>query len=517
MSEKPNEKTDSQPVVKKIRFGLRFKFFLTIILLISFVLVTMSSVMIRRDSTMLENQVINSVSRELSHLHNTAQESIGVDELVLSTALNDLKTLDYLVYVFVLDARGDVLQYFDKRAERIIGAPLEDNVARDIEARKNSPDEKIVEYPDPLDSGGDIYDFSRSVLNPVNNRGIGFVIIGLSDSIIRSEIFDSIKIISLISLLFFALSVVGAIILSGTTIKPIKQLSEGVMIIGSGNLDYEIKVNSSDEIGALAQEFNIMTAQIKTAKNKEIENKLMEEQLAMAKDIQEGLNPMGYYHKDGVQIKGYTRALQGVGGDYFDYIEIDENRVGALISDVSGKGIPASLVMVMIRTVFMSYITRPDIDCAGVVTAINNSLSTDFAIDKFATLFFFIYDRKTGELAFSNAGHGPLYCYRAKQGVLTSTKLDGMPIGIMDSVDYVQAKVKIEPDDMVIMFTDGISEMRNAAREEYGLERIGKMVCDKHNLSAEEFVDNLITDVDKFKGEMNAIDDMTLLVFKREF
>ena len=98
-----------------------------------------------------------------------------------------------------------------------------------------------------------------------------------------------------------------------------------------------------------------------------VESRVMEEQLELAKEIQEGLNPMGFYDKDGIQIKGFTRAAKGVGGDYFDYIDIDKNRVGALISDVSGKGVPASLVMVMIRTVFVSYISRKDVQCASVV------------------------------------------------------------------------------------------------------------------------------------------------------
>ena len=516
MSEKIIEQTESEKVTKKRRFGLRFKFFITIMLLVSVILITMSVILIGREITTLERQVLNSVSRELNHLKSTAQESIDVDELALSTSLADLQTLEYLSYAFVLDVDGNIIQYFDVRGERNIGEPLVDNVDRELKARKDSTEEKRIEYDDPTSRGGDIYDFSQAVLNPVNDRGIGFVIIGLSDSIITSEIAASIAIIVITSLLFFAFSVFGAILLSGATIRPIKELTKGVAIIGSGNLDHRIEVKSSDEIGELAERFNMMTEQIKEAKEKEIENKIMEEQLAMAKDIQEGLNPMGYYNKGGIQLKGYTRALQGVGGDYFDYIDIDEHRVGALISDVSGKGVPASLVMVMIRTVFTSYITRTDIDCAGVVTAINNSLSADFAIDKFATLFFFIYDRKTEELAFSNAGHGPLYCYRSSKGVMTSTKLDGMPIGIMEAVEYSQARVKLEPGDMIIMYTDGISEMRNSEKEEYGLERINQMVLDKHNLSAEEFVEQLVTDVDKFKGEMSAHDDMTVLVFKRE-
>jgi sigma-B regulation protein RsbU (phosphoserine phosphatase) len=299
-------------------------------------------------------------------------------------------------------------------------------------------------------------------------------------------------------------------------IRPIKKISYGASVIGKGDFSYRIDVKSSDELGMLAAEFNQMTEMIQDSKEKEIETRIMNEQLEIARDIQEGLNPMGYYNKKGIQIKGSTKAAKGVGGDYFDYIDIDEDRVCALISDVSGKGVPASLVMVMIRTVFTSYVTRKDIDCASVVKAINDSLSADFAIDKFATLIFLIYNRATGELAFSNAGHGPLFCYRADRKVCTRTTLDGVPIGIMEEVDYKQAKIKFNPGDMVVLYTDGITEMRNEHREEYGLERVHKLMLEHNELNANDFLDLLINDVEIFRGETPPHDDTTALVFKRE-
>jgi nitrogen fixation/metabolism regulation signal transduction histidine kinase len=116
----------------------------------------------------------------------------------------------------------------------------------------------------------------------------------------------------LISLGFLGLSIIGSIILSSITIKPIRKLSYGAAVIGKGDLDYRIEIDRSDELGMLASEFNEMTAQIKEAKNKEIENRIMEEQLEMARDIQEGLNPMGYYHKNGIQLKGLPRPQRAL-------------------------------------------------------------------------------------------------------------------------------------------------------------------------------------------------------------
>jgi len=500
---------------KKVRFGLRIKFSLAIMTMVSLIIATIIIFFTYRETGLLRGQIFQFVNRETVHLSNTAQQSIGFEEIAIIEAINDLKNFSFISYAYVLNEKDRIIQYFDLRGEQSIGEPIRNDIDRKFKERSDNENISIIETPDPADSSGKIFDFSKNVINKFTGRKRGAVIIGLSDRIIRDQRRDLLATTIPIAGMFLLLSIIGSIILASIIIKPIRKLSHGAAVIGKGDLDYRIDINSSDELGRLANEFNIMTEMIKEAKDKEIENRIMEEQLEMAKDIQEGLNPMEFYDKDGIQIKGFTRAAKGVGGDYFDYIDIDKYRVGALISDVSGKGVPASLVMVMIRTVFTSYITRKDVDCARVVRAINDSLSADFAIDKFATLFFMIYDRRNGELAFSNAGHGPLFCYRASMKNCTITKLDGVPIGIMEDVDYIQARVKLDPGDMVVMYTDGITEMRNPEREEYGLKRVIHLMKTQNHLSANDFVTMLVDDVDNFRRDANPHDDMTTLVFKR--
>ncbi len=501
---------------KGIRFGIRIKFSLAIISLVSLIIATITVFFAWRESNLLKDQIFQLVERETIHLSKTASGSIGIDELALLSAIQDLKRIPYIKYAYVLDKEDEIQQYFDRTKKQKIGEKLVERIDRSTGEKRSDGKITVVRYSDPGDTVGSIYDFSKMVPSPINEQiGIGKVIIGLSDKVIRDEVAVTTKVIVLISLLFLGIAIVASVILTSIIIKPIKELSHGAAIIGKGDLDYRINIKSSDELGRLAREFNEMTSQIKDAKEKEIESRLMEEQLEMARDIQEGLNPMGFYEKNGIEIKGFTRAAKGVGGDYFDYIDINERRVGALISDVSGKGVPASLVMVMIRTVFTSYITRKDIDCAHVVTAINDSLSADFAIDKFATLFFMIYDRDTEELSFANAGHGPLFCYRSDKKMCTLTKLDGTPIGIMEDVEYSQARVKLKEGDIVVMYTDGVTEMRNENKDEYGLRRLQELLIKHSEKNANELVELIVNDVETFRGETNPHDDMTLLVFKR--
>lgn len=506
---------------KKIRFGIRLKVSLAIIALVSIVIFTIAAFITYRESDLLTKQIFVSTEREMVHLANTVQGALGFDDTAISDAVAELKNIAHFKYVFALNGEDKIIYYFDRRGpsgETVheLDSLLNDGVKRDLDPASR-PGGISWQVQKDADSGGKIYDFSVLVMDKLKSKNkIASVVIGMSDSAVRDEISRVKRLITYIFLGYLAVSIIAAVVLATIIIRPIKKLSHGAALIGKGDFTHRIDVNTSDELGMLASEFNLMTEMIQDAKEKEIESRIMNEQLEMARDIQEGLNPMGYYRKNGVQIKGFTRAAKGVGGDYFDYIDIDDNRVGALISDVSGKGVPASLVMVMIRTVFTSYITRKDIDCASVVKAINDSLSADFAIDKFATLFFMIYDRSTGELSFSNAGHGPLFCYRAEKHACTRSALDGVPIGIMEDVEYKQAKVKINPGDMVILYTDGITEMRNPEREEYGIHRVQKLLLEHNNLDASEFAELLVEDVENFRKDAPPHDDMTLLVFKRE-
>lgn len=509
------------PLKGKFRFGIRLKFSVAIISLVSVIIMTIAVMVVYRESNLLKEQIVNFAKREVVHLANTAQQNIGIDELALSDAVNELAKIDFFRYVFVLNNRDEILYYFDKRGgeeniTHVERKPLDDNVARKLDLSQDSNEMPVLEYKDP-DATGKIYDFAMPVPSRIDSkRKIGAVVIGMSDIVIRNEIQNITRFIAVFFLGFLVISVIGSVILATIILRPIKRLSYGAAVIGKGDFSHRIEVDSSDELGQLAEEFNTMTKMIKEARELEIETRIMNEQLEIARDIQEGLNPMEYYNKKGIQIKGFTRAAQGVGGDYFDFTEIDEHRVCALLSDVSGKGVPASLVMVMIRTVFTTYIDRDDIDCASVVKAINDALSADFAIDKFATLFFVIYDRRTEELSFSNAGQGPLFCYRASLKACTNTTLDGMPIGIMEDVDYKQAKVKFNPGDMVFIYSDGITEMRNLNKDEYGLDRLHGFILDNNHLNANDFVEKIVDDVEQFRGDAPPHDDMTILVLKRE-
>ncbi|PKL12909.1 MAG: hypothetical protein CVV50_03955, partial [Spirochaetae bacterium HGW-Spirochaetae-6] len=180
-----------------------------------------------------------------------------------------------------------------------------------------------------------------------------------------------------------------------------------------------------------------------------------------------------------------------------------------------GKGIPAALMMVNIRTVYKTFIKRPNITPQEIVYSINNILAEDIASDMFATLFFFIYNRKTKELIFCNAGHGPLtyYSFKTKKVELVTSRT--MPIGVMaDNQQYINQSVKLSSNDVVLVFTDGISEAMSVNREEYSEERLYQSLIQSIDLNAEGISRNLIKDLDVFVGEAPQHDDISYIVMK---
>ncbi len=499
----------------KVRFSLKLKFSLAMILLTVGIIVIMSGYFIYDESKILKDNIINMAENEIELLTYTAIEALSSDDILpLSSFIKEMTNLKTIKYAHVIDM-NEIVQA--STIINMVGKKLSDKYTKEASNNKINKIYKI-EYVDPDNKDNMIYDFSKPVYHKIyKERRLATVRLGFSNKRIIKQIKNVTSIIVTIASAFIIISIISAFFLAWFTTKHLKKLSQGAALIGKGNLDHKIKVKTHDEIGRLAQEFNIMTRELKTAKDKEIENRIMEEQLEVAKEIQEGLNPMGFYNKSGIQIKGFTRAAKGVGGDYFDFAEIDENRIGALISDVSGKGIPASLVMVMIRTVFVSTVhqVREKIQCAKVVSAINDSLSADFAIDKFATLFFMIYNRKKELLTFANAGHGPLFCYRSDKHACSLTKVDGMPIGVMEEIEYKQTDVAFHSGDIIVLYTDGITEMRNPQKEEYGRFRLQKLIIDNNKKDANELVETIVEDVETFRNGANPHDDMTVLIMKR--
>src|SRR6056297_407425 len=223
-----------EDVKRKVKFGLRLKFSLSIILLVSIIIGIMTFYFIQEEAALLKNQIMQFAQRETEHLATIARESISQkDELPLVAAIRDLNEVDFIAYAYVIDPQGQIIQNFEPSLN---GQVLEDDITKKSMEYSQKDEPLIQSYPDEQYGGSIIYDISIPLFHIVFNQRIGTVRVGFSNIIIQKQVAKMTRTISLIGLAFLALSIIGSIMLASVIIKPLKILTTGAAIIGTGNL-----------------------------------------------------------------------------------------------------------------------------------------------------------------------------------------------------------------------------------------------------------------------------------------
>ncbi len=257
-----------------------------------------------------------------------------------------------------------------------------------------------------------------------------------------------------------------------------------------------------------------------------LEKQQIEQEIGIAADIQTSLLPAkGMISSDIADIEVFSKPLKGVSGDYFDMVEIpDTNTLAVLVCDVAGKGIPASLLMVLIRTVFHTAVKSLKLHEAGkILTEINTSVNEAASIDRFATMLLLLFTKKSDkkiELNFANAGHHPLMvAVHDAENVVQTMELDndGIPIGVDADFRYTDKRFILQEQDIVALYTDGISEIRKgSSNEEYGIERLEKMLhkSREENIELPAIKQRLLDDMTTFAEDSRQHDDQTLVLLK---
>jgi phosphoserine phosphatase RsbU/P len=236
-------------------------------------------------------------------------------------------------------------------------------------------------------------------------------------------------------------------------------------------------------------------------------------EVEVAAEIQNSLLPARMPPMKGTQIAAFTHAAKGVSGDYYDVFTLDTNRTAIIICDVSGKGIPASLFMVMFRTVLRT-VSNPKLNASEILNLVNREISGNFQSGTFATASLLIVNHKDNTISFSNGAHHPLYIYRANKKTFVKFDTEGLPLGIDVRGDYGHKQLKVNKDDYLFLFTDGLSEARNDKGEELGTGRLLKYASrfvDKTPSRMKELIEELLR---SFEGEAGQHDDETFMAIK---
>ncbi len=497
--------------------GLRLKFSLMFGALVLIITLSISSVLsvvtIGHEKRALAEQMMDKAMLSLENMTGVAREGIlNNDELLLLSVIAKMMENEDIEHAMILDTDGRVVAHSDIQ-ER---GKIQDDVFS-IQAIQS---ERMLVSPEfSSDDLAASYDLSSPVT--FAGRRIGTARLGYSTGSIfaaikearRSSILSTI----VITLITIIAGIGSAVLMATITIKPIKVLARGANIIGGGNLEHRIQVKVRDEIGLLAGEFNRMTARLLVYQKEMEEKAKLEEQLDIARNIQQDLIPKSGVETSDLSIDGFYRAAARVGGDYYDFMEISDKTYGLIVSDVAGKGVPASLMMIMIRTLFKSFVCSGVNDPSRVVTLMNSTLAQDIADDRFATLLFGTFNPKKRIFRYANAGYGPILVYRAakRSCSLISPREQSIPIGVMPDFMYQEEDpLRLKKGDILLLFTDGIHEARNREGQEYGMERLADVVGGIPERESGEIARMIMQNVLSFTGEAEQHDDMTLLVMK---
>jgi len=240
--------------------------------------------------------------------------------------------------------------------------------------------------------------------------------------------------------------------------------------------------------------------------------------LAVAREIQQAILPRNFPPfpdaVDKLDIAASMKAAKDVGGDFYDFFRIDDERIGFLIADVSGKGIPAAIFMAVSRTLIRATGIR-GIDPSECISYSNRLLAEESVDCMFVTVFYGILNVNTGEVTYCNAGHNPPYQLKRNGNVEVLPMSKDPMVGAITGIEYHSNTLQLEHGDALVLFTDGVNEAMNAQNEEFGDDRLEETLEEVTLHNCQQIIDAIKSDVSTFVGDAEQSDDITILTLKR--
>jgi sigma-B regulation protein RsbU (phosphoserine phosphatase) len=239
------------------------------------------------------------------------------------------------------------------------------------------------------------------------------------------------------------------------------------------------------------------------------EKEALERELGIAREVQQLLLPRTVPAVDGMELAGVCNAAVGVGGDYYDYLPLNETQIGLVIADVSGKGIPAALLMAGLQAAVRS-LCRPFPRPGSLNGRLNEHLFETSSQARYATMFLGFLDIPTRTLKYSNAGHLPPLLLRGDE-VIKLTE-GGMPIGLFGETSYAEGQVELRSGDLLALFTDGVIESPDASGEEFGDAQLIELLRKHRGRELDDVVQNVLGELERWTSGTTTHDDVTLLL-----
>ncbi|MBN1899310.1 MAG: SpoIIE family protein phosphatase [Spirochaetes bacterium] len=508
--------------MKKI-FSLKYQFSLYVIILIS--IMTASIVLFVRfqEKKALTDEMKLRGEALIKTLAGNVQEiflTVGSSDLIsLSSLVDQIKREKGVFDIWIakkdgsliIHSKPEIQKKIDEQAIRGKIFSFKDDV---FEHAVKSTTDRIMTL---VNVKANSYQISQALM--VRGKKLGIVGLNLSKQFIDETVGAAVGKLLLIAFGSIVLGILCTYLLVSVVVHPVHRLAEGASIIGQGDLDHKIEIKSKNEIGLLAWEFNKMTDDLKKAQKNLIEKERMEKEIQIARNIQKSLLP-----KSVPRIKNYSfgalyRSAKEVSGDYYDFIRVDPEHLGIIVADVSGKGVPAAVIMAITRSIIRSY-APGHLSPYEVFTMVNYLVHQNIYKGMYVTAFYGILNINKNNLTFVKAGHNFLVVYRNKSQkceiVHTKGTALGLPVSDMFKKMLEEKTVDLNKGDIIFQYSDGISEAINEKGELYTNERLYENITKFAHLDAQGLVNKIDESVSEWIGNHPQSDDITMIAIKIE-
>ncbi|PCJ60289.1 MAG: hypothetical protein COA79_08945 [Planctomycetota bacterium] len=524
---KPRSHTDIRGYSIGLKMSIIFGFLVAVMVFISLLVLSsivessledeikasgVKSTVFLSETTRIMNEVYLSNSSEEGINHDpNANRNMQIFYESVGESINTSKVgiLCAAVYLYAKDKQSPYMSSFKQYSIETVSPVVE--VVGGVKVER-----KIFKIIEKGDIKIPCFKFEKTVIDPKTKAEIGKAVVYISMSKVK-EVTSKVRGITyVVAFIGAAIGLLVAYMFSQTLSKPILLLLRDIQIVSGGDFEHRTKASSKDEIGTLAKAFDRMTENLRYQQELEVESERRMVELSHAKEIQQRLLPRRIPNLRGIDLHFYYQAAKDVSGDYYDVMPVNEDHVAFLVADVSGKGIPGSMVMTEIRTI-LQIIRTSSLSTKKIMSRANRLIASDIKPGMFVTMMYCILNLKNNVMLVSSAGHNPLLIQRAT-GEYISLNPKGIALGfdkgpIFDRV-IAEQKIQLYKGDRIVLYTDGIVEAMSPEREEYGDDRMDEFVKRYAKISSKDFVDKLMDELKDHQDVAEQHDDITILTFK---
>ena len=456
-------------------------------------------------------------------------------DVLISDINNSVIAMDYVngAYAFLLDTNGKVIA-----APEAFRDTVGNNIVTDDNARLHGIADQILSGKSGIAATDQAYYayapiegidwilgvyFPTSVITEKTDDITAVISENTSDT--AQSIQNSILLAITIFVAGFIIIVIGVYFISKVfadrVVQPLQILQKDVQMISEGNLEHRAKIIQDDEIGELANAFNNMSASlqeyIKNLSSVMAEKERIGAELNVATQIQADMLPSifpAFPEREEFDIYATMQPAKEVGGDFYDFFLIDEDHLAVVIADVSGKGVPAALFMVIAKTLLKNRAQMGD-SPAKVLEVVNNQLCENNKAEMFVTVWFGVMQISTGKIVAANAGHEKPIIRKADGKFEIFKDKHGFVMGGMEGMKYKEYELEIEKGGCLFVYTDGVPEATSSDSELFGMERLVQVLNEEKDAPLPDILKSVKGSIDKFVKDAPQFDDITMLALYR--